>query len=172
MVGESGAPVSGTEIPVLERAFETFREEMSEGAVQAVDEHGLIEKNGSRFELRCVNGAECVFVDYDREGNAHCIIQRGYHRGEFSWEKPLSCHLYPIRLKRIGELEYAMFEYIPDLCSAGCRRGTDEGIYLSDFLKDAFIRRYGEEWFDEFSRRCDEIRNRQGGADAKTEPAA
>jgi hypothetical protein len=86
--------------------------------------------------------------------NTECFLQ-----GEFSWEKPISCHLYPVRLKHIAGFDYANFEYIPELCSAGCRRGEKEGIYLADFLEDSLTRRYGGEWYQDFLEACEEVRN-------------
>lgn len=160
VVGESGAPLSKSEIPVIKKAFRELKNELRPEAVQAVEDQGLIqgdEKNG--FEISCVNEGECVFVDYDDRGIAECTIQRAYYQKRLNWEKPISCHLYPVRLKKIGGMEFANFEYIPELCSAGCANGTENGIYLSDFLESALVRRYGREWFDQFINRCKEVRN-------------
>lgn len=159
VVGESGAPLSKKEIPVIKKAFRKLKNELRPEAVQAVEDEGLIqgdEKNG--FEISCVNEGECVFVDYDDRGIAECTIQRAYYQKRLNWEKPISCHLYPVRLKKIGGMEFANFEYIPELCSAGCANGKENGIYLSDFLESALVRRYGREWFDQFINRCKEVR--------------
>ncbi len=159
VVGESGAPVSRKEIPVIRKAFDTLKNEIREEAHEAVSEFGLIqgnEKNG--FEITCVDNRECIFVDYTGKNEAVCVIQRAYNQNRFSWEKPISCHLYPVRLKKIAGMEYANFEYIPDLCSAGCEKGINDGTYLSDFLKGAFVRRYGQEWFEDFKSECKRLR--------------
>ncbi len=159
VVGDAGAPVAKKEIPVLRKAFRRLKEQLPEDAVATVEESGLIkgdDQNG--YELNCVEEGECVFVKYDEDGIAKCAIQEAYYEGEFNWEKPLSCHLFPIRLKNILDFDYANFEYFPALCSAGCDRGKEQDIWLSEFLKDPLIRRYGEEWYDEFVKACNEIR--------------
>jgi hypothetical protein len=160
VVGESGAPISRKEIPAVRKAYHKLKSELREEAVKAVEEQGLIQENDKEgFEITCVDERECVFVDYTDNGEAICVIQRAYFQNRIGWEKPISCHLYPVRLKKIAGMEYANFEYIPDLCSAGCKKGNKEGIYLSDFLEDALVRRYGREWFDEFKSECSELRN-------------
>lgn len=161
VVGDAGAPVSKKEIPVLRKAFKELRDELSPEAVDRVNREGLIlgdSENG--YEINCIDTGECVFVQKDHRGVATCAIQNAYYSGRFNWEKPISCHLYPIRLKSIGGLDYANFEYIPELCSAGCEHGEQEGIYLADFLEKALVRRYGKVWFKKFIKTCNEVRNR------------
>ena len=161
MVGEAGAPVAKSEIPALERAARELKNEMREEAVEAVEERGLIlgsEQDG--YEITCAGDGACVFVEYDENGVAGCLIQRAFQEGRFNWEKPISCHLYPIRLRKIAGMEYANFEYIPSLCGAGCDRGEEEGIYLSHYLERAMVRRYGRSWYDEFEEMCQAVRER------------
>jgi Fe-S-cluster containining protein len=78
--------------------------------------------------------------------------------GHIDWEKPISCHLFPIRLKKVGETEYANFEYVNKLCSGACAKGEKENIYLSKFLKEPLVRRYGKNWYVEFEEKCKEMR--------------
>ncbi|MDZ7720929.1 MAG: DUF3109 family protein [Balneolaceae bacterium] len=159
VVGDAGAPVSRQEIPVLRKAFRKLQNQLDPESVDVVNETGVVQgDNQSGYEISCIESGECVFVQKDKDGAATCAIQNAYYSGDFGWEKPVSCHLYPIRLKQIGAFEYANFEYIPELCSAGCQRGEDEGIYLADFLKDSLIRRYGKEWYSEFLEVCNEER--------------
>lgn len=163
VVGDAGAPVDKHEIPVLRKAFRQLKERLDPQAVKKVEKEGVVLGSSDQgYEINCVETGECIFVQKDERGVAACAIQNAYYNGEFSWEKPISCHLYPIRLKHIAGLDYANFEYIPELCSAGCRRGEDEGIYLSDFLEKALVRRYGEDWYHEFLTTCNEIRNATG----------
>lgn len=159
VVGDAGAPVNKNEIPVLRKAFKKLKNQLDPRAVEVVNKKGVVQgDNTSGYEISCIDSGECVFVQKDENGVATCAIQNAYYSGDFNWEKPISCHLYPIRLKQIGEFEYANFEYIPELCSAGCKHGEDEGIYLADFLKESLIRRYGEEWYIEFLKVCEEER--------------
>jgi len=124
--------------------------------------HGVVQKDSrGQHEITSVDGKDCIFVEKDENGVATCAIQNAYYRGELNWEKPLSCHLYPIRLKKVSNMDFANFEYIPDICAAGCSNGKKEGIYLSDFLEKALKRRYGSDWYGEFITACQEVRTRE-----------
>lgn len=164
VIGDAGAPVSKKEIPVLNKAFRQFRDELDPEAVDVAEREGVVQGDSpSGYEISCIESGECIFVQKDKNGVATCAIQSAYYEGRFGWEKPISCHLYPVRLKQIGGFEYANFEYIPELCSAGCQKGESEGIYLADFLKDPLIRRYGKEWYQEFIEICNKERERSAG---------
>ena len=155
VVGDAGAPVSKSEIPVLNKAFRELKNELDPEAVEIAERDGVVQGNAeSGYEISCIESGECIFVQKNENGVATCAIQNAYYEGRFGWEKPISCHLYPIRLKQIGGLEYANYEYIPDLCSAACQKGENEGIYLAEFLKDSLVRRYGEDWYLEFLEVC------------------
>lgn len=159
VVGDAGAPVDKEEIPVLRKAFRQLKGRLDEEAVKRVSNVGVVQGNTEKgYEITCIDSGECIFVQKDSQGVATCAIQNAYYRGEFEWEKPLSCHLYPVRLKHIAGFDYANYEYIPALCSAGCQKGEEEGVYLADFLKKALVRRYGEEWYEDFLMACKEHR--------------
>lgn len=162
VVGDAGAPVHKDEIPVLRKAFRKLKDRLDPEAVAKAEEEGVVLGNQKEgHEINCIETGECIFVEKKENGTATCAIQNAFYNGEFNWEKPISCHLYPVRLKHIAGLDYANFEYIPELCSAGCRRGEDEGIYLADFLEDSLVRRYGRPWYDEFSEVCNEIQDKK-----------
>lgn len=160
VVGDAGAPVDESEIAVLEKAFNQLSGRLHPEAVEAAEEHGVVRKDfKGTLEITCVDDKACIFVEKDDNGAATCAIQNAYYRGELTWEKPLSCHLFPIRLKKVAGTEFANFDYLPDICSAGCDNGRTEGTYLSDFLERALKRRYGTEWYDDFLMACQEIRS-------------
>lgn len=159
VVGDAGAPVSNDEIPVLKEAYRLLKDELRLRAREIVEEEGLIKGSTKKgYKINCTDEKECLFVTYTDDEIAQCAIQKAYVKGRFSWEKPLSCHLFPIRLKRVVDFDYANFEYIPGLCSAGCENGEQEGTYLSDFLEKPLVRRYGREWYEEFQQACEEVR--------------
>ncbi len=162
VVGEAGAPVTHNELPVLNKAWNRLKDDMRPRAQQVVRAEGLI-RNGYRApELNCTDGEECVFVTYEEGGVAVCGIQKAWHEGRFDWMKPLSCHLFPVRVMKVGSRDYLNVEYVPSLCSTGCERGCNEEIFLSDYLEDALTRAYGEAWYLEFRNACEEVRERNG----------
>jgi hypothetical protein len=162
VVGDAGAPVSKDEIPVLHKAYHTLKDELRPEAIAVAEKDGVVIGSKEKgYEISCVDSAECIFVNYDEQDVAYCTIQKAFFEGRFNWEKPISCHLYPVRLKKIGGFEYANFEYMPNMCSAACTKGEKEDIYLADFLERPLVRRYGQEWYDEFLAACEYVREHQ-----------
>ena len=162
VVGDAGAPVSKEEIPILHKAYHLLKDELRPEAVAVAEREGVVvgsEKAG--YEISCVNNAECIFVQYGKDDVAYCSIQNAYFDGRISWEKPLSCHLFPVRLKRIAGFDYANFEYVPKLCSAACSKGEEESVYLAEFLEKPLVRRYGLDWYEEFLAACKYIRENE-----------
>ena len=162
VVGDAGAPVSKDAVPVLHKAYHTLKDELRPEAVAVAEKDGVVIGSKEKgYEISCVNSAECIFVNYDDQEVAYCTIQKAFFEGRFKWEKPISCHLYPVRLKKIGGFEYANFEYIPKMCSAACAKGEKEDTYLANFLERPLVRRYGQEWYDEFLAACEYVREHQ-----------
>lgn len=156
VVGDAGAPVSRDEIPVLNKAFKKLNNNLSTEARRVAENEGVVQGNNQNgFQISCVETGECIFVEKKENGVATCAIQNSYYKGDFNWEKPISCHLYPVRLKKIAGFEYANFEYIPSLCSAGCDNGKAEGVRLYEFLERSLTRRYGEKWYKELKKTCE-----------------
>ena len=161
VVGEAGAPVEHNELPVLNRAWNLLKGEVRPEAVAAVQVKGLVTKKSEGFELSCVGDAECVFVQYDTAGVAKCAIQKAYYEGRFNWEKPLSCHLFPIRITSIGQYDYLNFEFVPEICSPAVQHGKEQNVYLAEYLSQPLVRKYGQEWYDEFLAACRYVRSLQ-----------
>lgn len=164
VVGDAGAPVYEGEVSELQEAYQILKDDLHPEAQKTVEEQGLIQDSTDGLELNCRGNKECVFVSYSNGNIAYCAIQKAYMDGKLGWEKPMSCHLYPLRLNKVGNITYANFEYIPKLCSSACSKGKDEATYLSDFLKMPLIRRFGEEWFEEFQETCKEMRMKSNEA--------
>ncbi len=162
VVGDSGAPVTQNEIPVLNKAWNMLQDELRPRAREVVRADGLIKNGYKAPELNCTDGRECVFVTYDENDIAFCAIQKAWLEGRFDWVKPLSCHLFPVRVMKVGTQDYLNLEYVPSLCSAACERGATDGVFLSDFLKEALIRAYGTSWYAEFVEACEEVRVKNG----------
>lgn len=164
VVGDAGAPVAEKEVPKLEAAFALLKDELHPLARKTVENHGLVQESQDGLELSCRDNEECVFVSYGEDDVAYCAIQKAYMDGRLEWEKPMSCHLYPIRLNKVGNITYANYEYIPKLCAAACIKGKEETIYLSDFLKEPLVRRYGLQWYEKFEETCKKMRMKSNEA--------
>ncbi len=169
VVGEGGAPIEEAEVPKLAAAFEIVRSHLRAEAVQVAETRGLVESDemGGLMITTAPEGAECVFVVYDGD-IAKCAIEQAYHRGETDWPKPISCHLFPIRVRTWFGEPVLNYVQIPE-CEPGRRRGEAENIKLRDFLAGPLTRRFGEQWYREFLAVC---RLRPGKRPAAVSPAA
>lgn len=161
VVGTSGAPLEPDERAELERALPRVRKYLRPEALEIIDEHGPWEEvEAGRYATRCVDRAECVFVIF--EGPiAKCSLQKAYRAGRIDFEKPVSCHLYPIRIQRYGDYEALNYEQI-SLCTPAIRHGQRHGTQLIDFLREPLVRKYGEEWYEQFREACIERRKTLG----------
>lgn len=143
--GDSGAPLDEDEIPALEAALKVVEHRLRPEARKVIDEVGVWEKTSTReYAVTCVGNSECVFVTY--EGPiAKCAIEQAHEEGKSTFRKPISCHLYPVRIDDLGDFDALNYEQI-EMCKSGVRCGTRNSIQLTDFLEDALTRKYGRKW--------------------------
>ena len=163
--GDAGAPLEESELEDIQRILPRVRKYLRPEALEVIESQGPWErrKQGG-YATSCVDGAECVFVTY--EGNvARCAIQRAYQEGRIDFPKPISCHLYPIRIERYGDFEALNYEEIP-LCDSGRSYGRRVGVQLVDMLREPLTRKYGAVWFEALKRTCDERRAARRDAEA------
>jgi len=125
------------------------RKYLSPEALRTIDEKGVWEEiEPEHYVTTCVDNAECVFVMYEGPV-AKCAIQKAYQEGRVDFPKPISCHLYPIRVQRYGDIEVLNYEQIA-LCDPGRKYGAQCGVDLADYLREPLIRKYGEAWYEQF----------------------
>ncbi len=149
--GGRGAPLEDDEVLEIAKAFPAARQFLGEKSIRAVASAGLTEGVKGDFATPCLEGMECVFV-YFEDGVARCSFERAFERGLTDWRKPLSCHLFPIRIRHYGK-EFIRYEMIEE-CAPGRRKGETAGIPLREFLREPLIRRYGEAWYRKFIEHC------------------
>ncbi len=143
--GESGAPITSEEIKIVEELYPVFQKYMPESSKKYVEENGFWEKDGTFLGLKCIDKKDCVFVFYE-DDVAKCSIEKAYHNGEVEFRKPLSCHLFPIRVANYGGdmLHYEQF----DECKPGRETGVKNKTPLIKSVKSALVRKYGEEFYN------------------------
>ncbi len=107
------------------------------------------------YTTTCVEDRQCVFVTYDGPV-AKCAFEKAYLNGEIEWRKPISCHLFPIRVKKSGN-DVLWYE-LNNECSPAVERGNREQIPLTEFLRDALTRKYGEARYEQLAREISTIR--------------
>ena len=162
VVGDRGAPLEPHERADVETALEVVRPRLRPDALAVIDQQGPWNGNEREgYAVATVNDEECVFVVFEK-GVAKCAIQQAHWRGQLEFEKPLSCHLYPIRVETYGEGEDAVevinYETI-DLCRPAIPHGRRTDTQLADFLARPLTRRYGAEWVERFREALAERRD-------------
>ncbi len=151
--GDAGCPITDEELKLIEQLLPELLPHMTPEAKQVVAEQGLsyLDPSGERV-LSIVNGKDCIFARTDHNGWCYCLIEKRAKSQESGvksdFTKPISCHLYPIRLTKVGE--YTGVEYNRwDICHCARVLGKKKHIPLYQFLKEPLIRRFGQAWYDE-----------------------
>lgn len=149
--GSRGAPLEDNEVLELRKAYPSARQYLSQRNIDFIETHGMEEGLPGDYTTTCIENRDCVFVYYE-DDVAKCSLERAYDEGKTTWRKPLSCHLYPIRVRTFSH-ESLRYDRVPE-CEAGRNRGKNEGVKLGEFLRTALIRKYGEEWYESFLDHC------------------
>lgn len=148
--GDAGAPLEMDEIAKLEEVLPVIWNDLSEAARKVVDAQGVAYSDAEGdLVTSIVNRRECVFSYIDSaEGVCKCAIEKAYHEGKTSFYKPISCHLYPIRLKKFKDFT-AVTNHRWSVCSCAETKGHKLQLPVYKFLKTPLIRRFGEAWYKE-----------------------
>lgn len=153
--GESGAPLESEERFALEDALPAVRKYLRPEALDVIENQGVWEEVGKHdYATTCVDGAECVFVTYVGRV-AKCALQMAHDEGRIDFPKPISCHLFPVRVEKLGETDALNYERV-SLCTSAVRMGARRGVQLSDFLRAPLTRKYGSAWYERFREACRE----------------
>ncbi len=143
--GGSGAPVTEHEAALLHEVYPVVKSYLPENHVVVAELYGLIEGRFGERSIRCYDQRACIFACF--EGDiAYCAIQKAHRKGEIDWEKPISCHLFPIRIRESDEGAHLVFEEFPE-CLPALHRGAREHVNVISFLESPLKRVYGERWY-------------------------
>ena len=147
--GDSGAPLELSEANFLQENIDLIKPFLRSEGIKAINQDGSsqIDSDGD-IVTPLVNNKECAYALISKEGMVSCGIEKANQESAIDFKKPISCHLYPIRVKRINELE-ALNYHQWKICHSACLFGSELGVDLIDFLKDALIRKFGLEWYNE-----------------------
>lgn len=145
--GDLGAPLDQDELLVLEESIPEVLPYLTEEGKKVIEDEGpyLLDEEGD-FSTTTINGRECVFAFYDDQKQLKCGIEQAYLDKKIDFQKPISCHLYPIRITKYEHYE-AINYHEWSICSDACALGQSLGIPLYQFLKAPLIRKYGEGWY-------------------------
>ena len=144
--GDFGAPLNEDEIAIIEKDLEAIKPFMTSIAVKQIEEMGFAEKDpDGDLVTQCIKGRDCVFA-IDEAGVYKCAIEKAFEAGKTDFKKPISCHLYPIRLSTLKE--YTAINYsVWDICAPACTLGKELKVPVYRFLKEPLQRKFGEQWY-------------------------
>ena len=155
--GDAGAPLELDEIEKIEEVLPLIWEELSPEAQAIIDKQGVayVDREGD-LVTSIVNGKDCVFTCYDDRGCCYCAIEKACREGKTDFLKPVSCHLYPIRVKDFGEFKGVNYHRW-DVCKAAMLLGQKENLPVYKFLKEPLIRKFGADWYAELETAVEEL---------------
>ncbi|MBM3935693.1 MAG: DUF3109 family protein [Sphingomonadales bacterium] len=147
--GELGAPLEEEELGILQKNLEHILPFLPPEAVNQIRNQGFFERDPEGEPVtQTLGGRACVFAYKDAVGVWKCGIEKSWKQGQSHFRKPISCHLYPIRVNKLHTGE-ALHYHRWNICASACQPQGQGGIRLYQFVKDALIRRYGQNWYDE-----------------------
>ena len=151
--GESGAPLEQHELLLLEESLDGARPYLRPEGIAVIDEQGpyTLDDDGDFVTSLVGKHGACAFVTYDEKGIAKCGLEQAHNDGKTNWKKPISCHLYPVRLAQLKE--YVAVNYHRwQVCEPACACGKSLKVPVYKFLKDPLVRRFGQEWYEELEQ--------------------
>lgn len=146
--GDAGAPLEKDELSRLNEIYEEVLPYVSAECRAKLKKERYVYDKEFGWVTPTIGNGMCAYAMVDKKGIVKCGIEQAYNDGKVDWKKPVSCHLFPIRIKKTNNAECLNYEPREDLCSAACTLGKSLKVPVYQFLKEAIIRKYGEEFYD------------------------
>jgi hypothetical protein len=148
--GDAGAPLEEEEISILEDYLEYIKPYMSPEGKAVVEKNGVFDYDtDGEYVTPLVKDRECAFV-YFQNGISYCAIEKVWNEGKIPFQKPISCHLYPVRLKRLNDHTAVNYDRW-DICKAALIKGKQDQMPLYKYLKTPLIRKFGKQWYQKLT---------------------
>lgn len=157
--GDSGAPLETIEAEQINKIIPLLVDRLTDDGRSVIEQKGfsMIDVEGDLTTAIFGEKGACVFTQFDENDVAYCLIERLWEEGLTDFRKPISCHLYPIRVKRYSSFD-AVNYHVWDICHDAVMLGNEKNIKIFDFLKEPLIRKYGVEWYKEACIAADYLR--------------
>ena len=149
--GDAGAPLSDNELDEVKKSYEIVKPLMTKHGITEVEKFGLYRYDREfGWVTPTVDDKICAYGNRDKQGIIKCVFEEAYNKGDITWKKPISCHLYPIKKSKSKYSNNVMLNYEPreDMCSPACALGKELQIPVYKFLKEPLVREYGQEFYN------------------------
>lgn len=149
MDGDCGAPLTEDEAKIIAKTYPKIKSYLKAEYIAEVEKQGThVMDDEFGFVTPTVNGGICVYAYTDDLGIVKCAFEKAWREGKIKFQKPISCHLYPIRIKQMDGYEAVNYEPRKTLCKPACKLGKQLKVPVYQFLKDSLERKYGKEFYD------------------------
>ena len=156
--GDAGAPLEIDEVDKLKEIYPKVKPYLRAKGIKAIEDQGTsIVTAFEEFETPLINGADCAYVVFDANKKALCGIEQAYNDGKIDWKKPVSCHLYPIRIKEYTDFSAVNYDKW-EICDDACSLGKSLEVPIYKFVKDALIRKFGATWYAKLEKVAEDFR--------------
>ena len=156
--GDAGAPLEKDEVTILQEIYPKVKPFLRQKGIDAIEAQGTSIKTAyGELETPLVEGRECAYVIFDDKKTALCGIEEAHNQGEIKWKKPVSCHLYPIRVKDYSEFSAVNYDKW-EICDDACSLGKELQVPVYKFVKQALIRKFGEDWYNELEKVAEKMK--------------
>ena len=149
--GDAGAPLDKEELQKINDVYDAVLPYLPEESQRELQRQGkYVHDKEYGWVTPTIASKVCVYGIIDKSGIVKCGIEQAYNDGKVQWKKPISCHLFPIRIQksRNKQTDYVNYEPREGLCSAACTLGKKLKVPVYVFLKDALVRKYGDEFYE------------------------
>ena len=154
--GNAGAPVADEEVEILASIYPKVKPYLTSKGIQEIEKVGTSVDGIGEKETPIIDGKECAYTIFDNDGTAKCGIEQAYNDGEVDWKKPMSCHLYPIRIAKYASFDALNYDKW-SICSPACSLGEELKVPVYRFLREPLIRKYGADFYEKIQIAADLI---------------
>lgn len=145
--GDAGAPLTSEEAKYLQSLYQSITKYLPKQNIRAINKQGVYVKDfEGELTTPLVENKQCAYAVFDKDNIAICAIEKAYNNGEISFLKPVSCHLYPVRISPNNGYD-ALNYHKWSVCKDGIKTGEKLNVPVYSFVKDALIRKYGKKWY-------------------------
>jgi hypothetical protein len=147
VAGDSGAPLETEECKILDKEYNKIKSYMQPAGCEAVEKQGKYVRD-IEFDMTTplINGKECVYTIFDENGTAFCAVEKAWFDKKIKFRKPISCFLYPIRVKQFPNVTAVNYDEWA-ICKSALVKGKSENKSVFQFLKEPLIQKFGKEFY-------------------------